>query len=134
MLIFEKSNTAKQIIQNIQELSSNPFIQLWLKETYEVFCVIKYHNTKPTCIAVLHKIDFDPLHKFNKPPLLLDYIYTFPEYRRQNYAYKLIINLIQKNKIIGFCCNDESIKLFVKCGFSYHSDNEMVRFPPLNSL
>jgi GNAT superfamily N-acetyltransferase len=115
MLIFEKSNKAKQIIQNIQELSNNPFIQLWLKETYEVFCVIKYHNTNPICIAVLHKIDFDPLHKFNKPPLLLDYIYTFPEYRRHNYAYKLIINLIQKNKIIGFCCNDESIKLFVKC-------------------
>jgi hypothetical protein len=132
MLIFEKLNKAKQIIQNIQELSNNPFIQLWLKETYEVFCVIKYNNTNPICIAVLHKIYFDPLHKFNKPPLL-NYNYTFLEYRRHNYAYKLIINLIQKNKIIGFCCNDESIKLFVKCGFSYHS-NEIMRFPPLNSV
>ena len=131
MLIFENSK-AKQIIRNINELANNPFIELWLKETYKVFCVIKYDKTKPICIALLHKIDFDPLYIFDKPPLLLDYIYTFPEYRRQNYACKLIIKLIQKNKIIGFCFNNESIKLFVKCGFS-HNSNDMVRFPPLKN-
>ena len=132
MLVIENGSNAKQLVTTFIELCDDPFTQRWLKETYPVFCVIKYNETKTNsiCIALLHKIDFDPLHLFDNP-VLLDYIYTMTGYRRNNYAYNLLRKIIKKNKVIGFCCNDESAKLFVKCGFSYHPDKQwMVRFPP----
>jgi len=133
MLVIEKNDNAKKIIKKITELNDNIFTELWLKETYPVVCIIKYKCEIPICVALLHEIDFDPLHKYDTAPLLLDYIYTIGEYRRKNYAYKLIEKIKQKNKIVGFCCNVESIKLFIKCGFSYHyNKNDMVRFPPFN--
>jgi hypothetical protein len=131
----EFGTEAKRFIYNLIDLKDNPFIQQWLQETYPVFCVIKYNeeNTYPVCFALLHKMDFDPLNIFDKP-VLLDYIYTMPKCRRNMHAYKLLIRIIKKNKVIGFCCNDESEKLFIKCGFSYHPNNQfMVRFPPLIS-
>ena len=132
MLVIEKNENAKTLVKKMNELKNNIFTESWLKETYPVVCIIKYKGETPICVALLHEIDFDPLHKYDTAPLLLDYIYTMGEYRRKNYAYKLVEKIKQKNKVVGFCCNDESIKLFIKCGFSYHYDNDMVRFPPLN--
>uniref|UniRef100_A0A6C0HT70 Uncharacterized protein n=1 Tax=viral metagenome TaxID=1070528 RepID=A0A6C0HT70_9ZZZZ len=135
MLIIENGIKAKQLVTSFTELYDDSFTQRWLKETYPVFCVVKYDETKtnPICVALLHKIDFDSLHIFDNP-VLLDYIYTMTEHRRNNYAYNLLRKIMKKNKIIGFCCNDESAKLFVKCGFSYHPDKQwMVRFPSLSN-
>lgn len=129
-----KDKQAKEFIKNIQELKNNKFVRVWLEEPNSVYSIITYDETKtiPICIALLHKIQFDPLYPFDKPPLLLDYIYTMEKYRRNNHAYKLIVKIKKNNKLIGYCCNDESVNLFVKCGFSYHLDHlEMVRFPPL---
>jgi hypothetical protein len=128
-----KDNQAKELVKGIHELKDNQFVHVWLKE-HSVYSVVTYDENKhPICIALLHKIEFDPLHIFDKPPLLLDYIYTMEKYRRKNYAYKLIVKMTKNNKIIGYCCNDESVQLFVKCGFSYHMDQfEMVRFPPFS--
>jgi len=135
MLIIENDSKAKQLVTSFTELCDDPFTQGWLKETYPVFCVVKYNETKtnPICVALLHKIDFDPLHIFDNP-VLLDYIYTMTEHRRNNYAYNLLRKIMKKNKVVGFCCNDESAKLFVKCGFSYHPNKHwMVRFPALSN-
>lgn len=133
MLIIENGSKAKQLVTSFIELRDDPFTQLWLNHSYPVFCVVTYNETKtnPICVALLHKIDFDPLHIFDNP-VLLDYIYTMTEYRRNNYAYNLLRKIMKKNKLIGFCRNDASAKLFVKCGFSYHPDKHwMVRFPPI---
>jgi len=133
MLVIEKGDKAKQLVKKFIELHNDSFTQQWLEETYPVFCIIKYDNAKthPICIALLHKIDFDSFHIFDKP-VLLDYIYTMIKYRKNGFASNLIHKIINKNQIIGFCCNDESTRLFVKNGFSYHPDKQwMVRYPPL---
>lgn len=132
MLVTQSGNLAKQTIREVSELRDNPFTQLWLNETYPVFCVIRYDttNTYPLCLALLHKVDFDPLRIFEKP-LLLDYIYTPKKYRNNGHASYLVRKITKKNKIIGFCCNEEAVNMFIKNGFSYDPQNEMVRYPPL---
>ena len=135
MLVIKKGIKAKQLVNEIiqlyDELYDDPFINQWLMETYSVFCIIKYYGNIPVCISLLHKIDFDPYHIFDTP-VLLNYIYTLQEYRKNKYAYNLLRKIIKNNQIIGFCGNDASANLFIKCGFSYHSEKQyMVRFPPL---
>ena len=95
MLIIENGNKAKQRVKSFVELRDDPFAKGWLQETYPVFCVIKYDETKtiPICIALLHKIDFDPKRIFANP-VWLDYIYTMTEYRRSSYAYSLVRKII----------------------------------------
>ena len=120
------------MVREVSELRDNAFTQLWLNETYPVFCVIKYDRTHtyPICLALLHKIDFDPLHIFDNPKLL-DYIYTLKEYRHNGHASYLLRKITKNNQVIGFCCNDEGVRMFVKNGFSHDPNNEMVRYPPL---
>ena len=135
MLVIEVGVKAKQLISSFDELCDDPIANLWLKETYPVFCVVKFNKSKttPICIALLHKIDYDSCGIFDNP-VLLDYIYTANAHRGKGSASALLQALKKNNKIIGFCCNNESAKLFVKCGFSYHPDTQfMVRFPPMLS-
>lgn len=137
MIVIKEGHDAKELVRTLVteyiELQGNIFIKQWLRETYPVFCIIQYNKTHPTCITLLHKIDIDPYRIFQNP-VLLDYIYTMTSCRRRGHANKLLNKIIKNNKIIGFCCNDESVELFVKSGFSYHSEKQdMVRYPPMIS-
>ena len=41
------------------------------------------------CFAIIHKVDFDPLKKTKKTHIL-DYIYTYKQFRNKGYAQTLI--------------------------------------------
>ena len=135
MLVIKNGIEAKEFISSLSVFCDDKWTNLWLKETNPVFCVVKYDSTKtiPICMALLHKMDFDP-YKIHENPKLLDYIYTRPEDRRKRYAFHLVNKLIKHNNITAFCGNDDSIELFIKCGFSYHENYHLVRFPPTKHL
>lgn len=140
MLIIEKGSNAKGLIGTIGALNDNKFTKQWMQETNEVFCIVKYvvaedeSTNHVVCVALLHKLDFDPMHLHDKM-VLLDYIFTVPEKRRKGFAFSMLKKLKKKNKIIAFCSNDASVDLFKKSDFSYHLDNHsMMRFPPIPNL
>ena len=105
----------KSIIEKIDD-NNKKYIKLWLDETNNVKSFILYENKTIKTFALLHKLDFDPLNK-HENPYILDFIYTFKQYRRNNLAYKLLLNMKDKNNITAFCNNNESSMLFKKAGY-----------------
>jgi hypothetical protein len=135
MIITKTGSDAKQFVVGISELFDDIIVKGWLSETDPTFCIIKYNNKVPVCIALLHKIEYDVLGIFENP-VVLDYIYTMIVYRKNGYAYKLLKKLTKNNQIIGFSSNDEAHNLFMKCHFGFRPiDDElaMVRFPHYKS-
>ena len=129
MLIIKTNQDAKNIINSFSKLKNDIYVNQWLKETNGVFCVLKFNdNYEIICFALMHLLDYDPLHLHIKP-VYLDYIYTFNKYKRQGYASSLLLKIIKKNTITAFCNNDQSVLLFRKCGFSVI--NNLARFPPI---
>ena len=62
----------------------------------------------------------------------LDYIYTLPEYRKKQYAYKLLLHIKKSNNITAFCSNEMSEMLFVKAGYilrDINNDVSTFRYP-----
>jgi len=95
------------------------YIHQWLQETNKktlLSCVDSNDNI--TAFKIFHLTDFDPLREHTKP-YVIDYIYTYPEYRRRGLAKSLIDKITKERKYecTAFCDNDNSIKLFEKCGF-----------------
>jgi hypothetical protein len=90
----------------------------WLKEPNDVKCYALCEKEKIINIILLSKCDHDPEGK-HTTPYILDFIYTFPEYRRNNFAYRMLIYIKPKEQITTFCSNDESEKLFKKAEYIY---------------
>jgi len=95
------------------------YIHQWLQETNKktlLSCVDSNDNIN--AFILFHLTDSDPLREHTKP-YVIDYIYTYPEYRRRGLAKSLIDKITKERKYecTAFCDNDNSIKLFEKCGF-----------------
>jgi GNAT superfamily N-acetyltransferase len=86
----------------------------------EVNKKIRYYIDKDNNIKafiLLHLTDYDPLG-YHTNPHVLDYIYTYPEYRKKGYAVGLIQYIVnEKLECTAFCDNNASVKLFEECGF-----------------
>lgn len=67
--------------------------------------------------ALLHKVDFDPLHTHVNPKVL-DFIYVLEAYRRQGHAVELLQKVKENNQATAFCNSDESVALFEKAGYT----------------
>ena len=81
MLIIKTNQDAKNIINSFSKLKNDIYVNQWLKETNGVFCVLKFNdNYEIICFALMHLLDYDPLHLHIKP-VYLDYIYTFNKYK-----------------------------------------------------
>ena len=87
----------------------------WLGED-NVKCFLIQTDKSIMSFALLHKCDFDPL-KTHTNPHVLDFVYTFPEYRRNGLAHKLLLHVKETNNITAFCNNDKSELLFKKAGY-----------------
>jgi hypothetical protein len=62
-------------------------------------------------------MDFDPLNKHSSP-YTLNYIYTFKDFRRKNYACKMLEYIKSKEEIgCVFCNGIESTNLFKKANY-----------------
>ena len=123
----EKNNPAKNTIRHIFMDTNNKFVNLWLLHDMDVFCIILYYETVPVSFALLHKMDYDPIHVHTKP-VLLDYIFTWPNYRNHGFASKLIRKIKVKNQITGYCSTEQSELLFKRAGYSVDQFG-MIRFP-----
>jgi hypothetical protein len=113
------NNKAKQIIKLItKEINdkNKQYIVKWLNEQNNVKCFVLYENNIIKGFAILSKCDYDPLNKHINP-YILDLIYIFQQYRRNNLAYELLIYLKSTNCITAFCSNNESIMLFKKAEY-----------------
>jgi hypothetical protein len=125
----------KKIVKNKTELEKNFYnnINNWLKETRDVKCYVLCDKDNIVNIILLSKCDYDTQKK-HSIPFILDYIYTFLEYRRNNFAYKMLLYIKTKEQITAFCSNDESESLFKKAdylfsGYDQMNINPVFRFP-----
>lgn len=90
----------------------------WLREPRNVKCYAlcdkETNNVK--CIILLSKCDDDPYNP-HTTPYILDFIYTFRQYRRQKNALKMLLYIKSKEQITAFCSNIESENLFKKAKY-----------------
>ncbi len=129
------NNGAKKIIRSISKNiddNEKTFIIRWLGECNDVKCYILYENNIIKSFAILSKCDFDSFNKYNNP-YILDYIFTYPEFRRNNFAYELLNHIKISNEISAFCNSNESKKLFIKSGYKLTKinsyPNSFFRYP-----
>jgi len=114
---------AKEIIKKLNTLYNNDHIIQWYNEK-KVKAYILLEDNIIKAFALLHKIDFDP-YKKQYNPYIIDYIYTFEQYRNMGYCSKLLNHIKIDNEIIAFCSNDISSNLFEKVGYIYYGNDEM---------
>ena len=109
-------------------------INRWDDETRDVKCYSLCEKDKIKNIVLLSKCDYDPEKKHSNP-FILDYIYTFPEYRRNNLAYGMLLYIKKKEQVSAFCDSKESEKLFKKAEYIVTNCDSMMfggslfRFP-----
>jgi len=133
--IFINQNAKKQIKQLIKNKSGleeelHGFINTWLDHQTHVKCYLLYDKSNITNICLLHKCDSDPLKQHSNPHVL-DYIYTFAEYRRNNFAYNMLLYVKSRDHITAFCSNDESERLFKKAGYICVGNDLLVNTLPV---
>ena len=117
MIKLSINRKAKSLIRNITKIiDDKKIINRWIHETNTVKCYVLYENDIIKSFALLSKCDHDPLNTHGNP-YILDFIYTFKPYRRNNLAYKLLLHMKNKNNITAFCDNDESVMLFQKAEY-----------------
>jgi predicted acetyltransferase len=93
-------------------------IEKWINER-DALCAKLYDKEANTIIsfALIHKLDFDPYNKHNKPSYI-DFIFTIPEFRRTGAALELLKQLrtvqLQATTSVNI---PESLKLFNKAGY-----------------
>lgn len=128
-------NYIKKIVKNKTDTEPNfdyEIVTRWLNETRDVKCYVLCDKDTDNVknIILLSKCDYDPL-KIHLAPHILDYIYTFLEYRRNNFAYKMLLYIKKKEQITSFCSNDEAERLFKKAGYVFSGYDPMTNLLPL---
>ena len=135
IILFTNQNAKKyikKIIKNNTLLESEFYnnVNRWLDELRDVKCYILSNQNDIRNIILLSKCDYDP-QKQHKIPYILDYIYTFLEFRRNNFAYKMLLYLKEKEEITAFCSNDESENLFKKAEYIFSGYDKMMNILPV---
>lgn len=108
------NNKAKKFIRNLINNNNefqSMYINRWLQETRTVKCYYLDNEDKIVNIVLLSKMDYDPL-QIHTNPYVLDYIYTFKEFRNQKNASKMIEYLKDRDQLTVFCDSVESENLF----------------------
>jgi GNAT superfamily N-acetyltransferase len=122
----------KKIVSK-QKLFNNPnekqFWLQWLGDN-NIKAYVLFLNDEAITLALLSKMDFDPIGNHSKP-VLINYIYTVEKYRRQKYASKLIEHIKNREEFSAHCDNDASELLFEKSNCSRHDNpiNPIYRWP-----
>ena len=95
-------------------------INEWLQVDENVKCYIITESEIEKSFVLIRNCDFDPLKTItieHTKPKLINYIYTFPEYRQNNLAYNLLSHVKEYDETTAFCSSEESRNLFEKAGF-----------------
>ena len=93
------------------------YMQSWASETHtRAFAVME--NSKIVSLALIHLVDFNPVHPSRAAPWVIDFIVTHPEYRRRGFAQTLVEEMkIHTSDLVAITCNAASDELFVNAAF-----------------
>ena len=107
------NSSAKDLVKTLAV--SSPEITKWnrLPEVFGYFFYIS--DQKICCFALLHKTR-DTMRTQHKP-CILDYVYTFNNFRRRGYALKLLQQIKETEEVSVFSLNEISNALFSKAKF-----------------
>ena len=117
------NDKSREIIRNIinditDDITDDlKYVNQWFMDK-KVKCYVLEEDNKIKCFALLSKMDFDPMKEYNNP-YTLNYIYTFPVYRRDNLAYNLLCNIKEKEQLTAFTTDEVSDELFKKSNYVY---------------
>lgn len=105
--------------------------QGWVNdETVKAYCLYNGDGIF-LAIALMSKCDFDPL-KTQTNPMVLNYIYTLKNSRRNGYGRKLLEHIKSNEEFTAFAKSDDSEAFFNKCGcdnLSEFNNSIMFRWP-----
>ena len=90
------------------------FLFQWVREKHVVMYLKLNADDDVVSFALLHKTDYDPYRK-HKNPYVLDYIYTYKNYRNMGHAQSLINKIKQNHEFTALCSSDLSSLVFQKC-------------------
>lgn len=135
--LFTNQNAKNYMIKVIKikmktELEPEFFINAknWLDEINEVKCYALCNCDKIVTLILLSKCNFDPYEQ-HEVPFTLNYIYTFPEFRRKNFACKMLLYVKKKEQMTAYCSNEESENLFKKAEFVFSGNDLMMNVLPV---
>jgi len=114
-----------------KEILDTSFIMEWLNE--KNVKIYLYHNENNennlVSFAMFTNLKRDPL-KVHSKPTYLNYVYTFPKYRRLGFATNFLLRLKQLEEITIFSTDDITTNLCIKSGFNFsNKDNLYNQFP-----
>ena len=119
------NNNAKnyfdKILKNLllkEELSAMDKINIYdWYENYNIKCYVLSNDSLIVNIILCSKMEFDPLNN-HISPYTLNYIYTFKDFRRKNYACRMLEYIKSKEEIGCAMCNGvKSTNLFKKANY-----------------
>ena len=128
MVDVHHNEKAKNVIRKV--LEENPQLQntfwekhviQWINESRPVksYTLQDKDTGKVVSFILLSKMDYDPFKEQSRP-FMLHFVYTVKEFRRQNFAYKLLLYIKDREETTAFCSCSESEELFKKGGFGYY--------------
>ena len=114
-----------------KEILDTSFIMEWLNE--KNVKIYLYHNENNennlVSFAMFTNLKRDPL-KVHSKPTYLNYVYTFPKYRRLGFATNFLLRLKQLEEITILSTDDITTNLCIKSGFNFsNKDNLYNQFP-----
>jgi len=112
-----KNNAAKKHVNQMYENNLPYWAVGWSKEK-SVKCYTLSDGTSTKTIILLHRCDYDPRGQHTSP-MLIDFIHTFPEFRQQGFAFKILSHIKEREQLSALCSSEASEKLFEKAGFSF---------------
>ena len=126
MFAVHRNEKAKKVIRKV--LKDNPelqdnilYVNRWISETRPVRCYTIQDKLTGRVVSfiLLSKNDYDPFKEQSRP-FALEFVYTVSEFRRQNFAYKLLLHIKDHEETTAYCSCSESEELFKKAGFGYY--------------
>lgn len=147
MINVYHNKDARQVIEKIllenPEIEDNMMHFLYIKQWFnnysspvKCYTIQDKHTEKVASMILLSKLDYDPF-KEQSIPFLIDFIFTMNDFRRQNFALKLLIHIKDHDQTSAFCSNSESQKLFEKAGYDYYGNSNhspLYRFMKASSI
>lgn len=109
----------KRIEDDISDIDKET-INDWIHVDEDVKCYIITESEIEKSFVLMRNCNCDPLKTITSEhtkPKLINYIYTFPEYRQNNLAYNLLSHIKEYDETTAFCSSEESRNLFEKAGF-----------------
>jgi hypothetical protein len=125
----ESKNFVKEN-ENFKNILKDPFIIEWLEENNVKLYLLFNNENVLVSFGMSTVLKKDPL-KTHVNPVYLNYIYTFENYRRKNYAYHIACELKKIENITVFCTDDISQNLFKKADYIFKSKDPLYQSLPI---